>query len=220
MTSDYDNDHFRQGLKLQHSRGSGHGQWSWSWLWSNSPKKKTYSFEQLLDKPLGRHHVFRAKGEEIDACGQGLHVDAELAAACLLAEQQGTGHVEDFVLPNSFFAHHVEAVGGGVGIDREERAVVFVHLVVGPVKGDVVDVEHEMVGAAEVDDGHVDVLPLVVAEVYAVVMPAAGAFGVHVGFPYDGAKEHYILDIEHRNEAIKIIKTLLPLIPYPKKRKK
>ena len=40
------------------------------------------------------------------------------------------------------------------------------------------------------------------------------------GFPYDGAKEHYILDIEHRNEAIKIIKTLLPLIPYPKKRKK
>ncbi len=40
------------------------------------------------------------------------------------------------------------------------------------------------------------------------------------GIPYDGAKEHYILDIEHRNEAIKIIKTLLPLIPYPKKRKK
>ena len=40
------------------------------------------------------------------------------------------------------------------------------------------------------------------------------------GIPYDGAKEHYILDIEHRNETIKIIKTLLPLIPYPKKRKK
>lgn len=40
------------------------------------------------------------------------------------------------------------------------------------------------------------------------------------GFPYDGAKEHYILDIDHRNEAISIIRTLLPLIPYPKKRKK
>lgn len=40
------------------------------------------------------------------------------------------------------------------------------------------------------------------------------------GFPYDGAKEHYILDIEHRSEAIKVIQTLLPLIPYPKKRKK
>lgn len=25
------------------------------------------------------------------------------------------------------------------------------------------------------------------------------------GFPYDGAKEHYILDIEHRDEAIKVI---------------
>lgn len=40
------------------------------------------------------------------------------------------------------------------------------------------------------------------------------------GFPYDGAKEHYILDIEHKNEAINVIKVLLPLIPYPKKRKK
>ena len=40
------------------------------------------------------------------------------------------------------------------------------------------------------------------------------------GFPYDGAKEHYILDIEHRDEAIKVIKALLPVIPYPKKRKK
>ena len=38
--------------------------------------------------------------------------------------------------------------------------------------------------------------------------------------PYDGAKEHYILDIEHKNEAINVIKVLLPLIPYPKKRKK
>ena len=40
------------------------------------------------------------------------------------------------------------------------------------------------------------------------------------GFPYDDAKEHYILDIEHRDEAIKVIKALLPVIPYPKKRKK
>ncbi len=40
------------------------------------------------------------------------------------------------------------------------------------------------------------------------------------GFPYDGAKEHYILDIEHRDEAIKVIKALLPVISYPKKRKK
>lgn len=40
------------------------------------------------------------------------------------------------------------------------------------------------------------------------------------GHPYDGAKEHYILDIEHRDKAIEILQTLLPKIPYPKKRKK
>ena len=39
------------------------------------------------------------------------------------------------------------------------------------------------------------------------------------GFPYDGAKEHYILDIEHRDKAIEIVETLLPMVPYPKKRK-
>ena len=40
------------------------------------------------------------------------------------------------------------------------------------------------------------------------------------GFPYEGAKEHYILNIEHRSEALSVIKTMLPLIPYPKKRNK
>ena len=39
------------------------------------------------------------------------------------------------------------------------------------------------------------------------------------GFPYDCAKEHYILDIEHRDKAIEIVETLLPVVPYPKKRK-
>jgi hypothetical protein len=40
------------------------------------------------------------------------------------------------------------------------------------------------------------------------------------GYPYDGAKEHYILDIEHKDEAIPVLQALLPLIPYPKKKKK
>ena len=35
----------------------------------------------------------------------------------------------------------------------------------------------------------------------------------------DGAKEHYILDIEHGDKAIEIIETLLSAIPYPKKKK-
>lgn len=44
--------------------------------------------------------------------------------------------------------------------------------------------------------------------------------GADTGFPYNGAKEHYILDIEHRDKSIEIIETLLPAIPYPKKKKK
>lgn len=44
--------------------------------------------------------------------------------------------------------------------------------------------------------------------------------GADTGLPYDGAKEHYILDIEHSDKAIEIIETLLPAIPYPKKKKK
>lgn len=37
------------------------------------------------------------------------------------------------------------------------------------------------------------------------------------GFPYDGAKEHYILDIEHRQHVHEVVKTMLPVLPYPKK---
>lgn len=40
------------------------------------------------------------------------------------------------------------------------------------------------------------------------------------GFPYDGAKEHYILDIDHRKEALNVIATLFPHLPYPKPKKK
>ncbi len=40
------------------------------------------------------------------------------------------------------------------------------------------------------------------------------------GFPYDGAKEHYILDIEHRSHALKVVGILRDVLPYPKKRKK
>lgn len=40
------------------------------------------------------------------------------------------------------------------------------------------------------------------------------------GYPYDGVKPHYILDIEHREKAVEVIRALLPVIPYPKKREK
>lgn len=40
------------------------------------------------------------------------------------------------------------------------------------------------------------------------------------GFPYDRAKEHYILDIDNREFSQEIIALLLPIIPIPKPRKK
>lgn len=40
------------------------------------------------------------------------------------------------------------------------------------------------------------------------------------GFPYEGAKEHYILDIEHGREAVKVVKALEQALPYPKPKKK
>lgn len=41
-----------------------------------------------------------------------------------------------------------------------------------------------------------------------------------VGCPYEGAKEHYVLDIEHRSTALPVIKRLVEVLPYPKARKK
>lgn len=38
--------------------------------------------------------------------------------------------------------------------------------------------------------------------------------------PYPGAKPHYVLDIEHRDIALNVVKMLLSITPYPKKRSK
>ena len=40
------------------------------------------------------------------------------------------------------------------------------------------------------------------------------------GFPYDGAKEHYILDIENRELLEKIIPVLIEITPQPKRKRK
>lgn len=40
------------------------------------------------------------------------------------------------------------------------------------------------------------------------------------GIPYEGAKEHYILDVEHEEPMQTVIKTLEKILPYPKKRTK
>lgn len=39
-------------------------------------------------------------------------------------------------------------------------------------------------------------------------------------FPYDGAKEHYILDIENRELLEKIIPVLIEITPLPKRKRK
>ena len=41
-----------------------------------------------------------------------------------------------------------------------------------------------------------------------------------VGAPYEGAKEHYILDVEDTELAKKVIGILEPITPLPKPRKK
>ena len=40
------------------------------------------------------------------------------------------------------------------------------------------------------------------------------------GFPYEGAKEHYVLDVSRSDFAVRIVKTLVEVLPYPKSRKK
>ena len=40
------------------------------------------------------------------------------------------------------------------------------------------------------------------------------------GYPYDGAKEHYILDIEHKEHVLKVVSLLRDVLPYPKQKKK
>ncbi len=41
-----------------------------------------------------------------------------------------------------------------------------------------------------------------------------------IGYPYDGAKEHYILDIEHSIIAKTVASKLLEVLPYPKPKKR
>ena len=39
-----------------------------------------------------------------------------------------------------------------------------------------------------------------------------------VGFPYKGAKEHYVLDIDNRKLSLEVISELRKAIPVPKKK--
>ena len=41
-----------------------------------------------------------------------------------------------------------------------------------------------------------------------------------VGYPYEGAKQHYILDIDDRKLSVKVIDILVPITPIPKPKKR
>lgn len=38
------------------------------------------------------------------------------------------------------------------------------------------------------------------------------------GYPYDGAKEHYILDVENHDLTAQVLKILVSITPFPKKK--
>ena len=44
--------------------------------------------------------------------------------------------------------------------------------------------------------------------------------GAGIGCPYEGAKEHYILDIDDTDLTARVIAVLEPITPIPKKRRK
>jgi len=72
---------------------------------------------------------------------------------------------------------------------------------------------------------YIDEKPIILAcdnTVYVKMNPAIASLmeDAETGTPYDGAKEHYILDIEHRDQATAVLKKLVEVTPYPKKKKK
>lgn len=40
------------------------------------------------------------------------------------------------------------------------------------------------------------------------------------GFPYEGSKEHYILDIDHKSFCCEVIRKIEPMLEFPKPKKK
>ena len=58
--------------------------------------------------------------------------------------------------------------------------------------------------------------------VYVKMLPESGALlgGGATGRPYDGAREHYVLDVEDREKALKVIEALEPVTAVPAKRRK
>jgi TfoX/Sxy family transcriptional regulator of competence genes len=54
--------------------------------------------------------------------------------------------------------------------------------------------------------------------VFVKILPELSALMANAdkGFPYDGAKEHYILDIDNAEFSREVVRVLLPITPLPK----
>ena len=57
---------------------------------------------------------------------------------------------------------------------------------------------------------------------YVKMHPALEAWmaDAETGHPYPGAKLHYVLDVEHRAEALRVVKILAEVLPLPTPRRK
>jgi hypothetical protein len=57
--------------------------------------------------------------------------------------------------------------------------------------------------------------------VFVKILPALDALMIDAdkGFPYDGAKEHYILDIDDTEIVQDVVRALLPITPLPEPKK-
>ncbi|MDO4181606.1 MAG: TfoX/Sxy family protein [Bacteroidales bacterium] len=55
---------------------------------------------------------------------------------------------------------------------------------------------------------------------YVKKLPAIDAMmrDAECGFPYEGAREHYILDIAHGDHAMRVVRAVWESVPFPKKR--
>jgi TfoX/Sxy family transcriptional regulator of competence genes len=51
------------------------------------------------------------------------------------------------------------------------------------------------------------------------LLESATAVHAEKGFPYDGAKEHYIVDVDDRELLTAVVRELEKVIPIPKKKK-
>jgi TfoX/Sxy family transcriptional regulator of competence genes len=58
--------------------------------------------------------------------------------------------------------------------------------------------------------------------VFVKILPCLDSLLVNAekGYPYDGAKEHYVLDIDDMELTREVVMELLPVIPLPKPKKK